>query len=225
MTATKTKIVSFDDLCRRESTAPIVVKLMMACNDLSLANEALLHWKEEQSPMQKHRELGAKMYFVRIELSHLFEGLKVIDEIRKNNELMTLLSRCDRRTQNSFNELVKVLPGGTEWKKLEKLIGQLRHNLAFHYDKSGKLIKKAIADRASSTQTKNSSITRGSSMYLWRFNVADDIVDSIVVRQLWGIPRQSDLSVEADSIAEYIHKIFLSFVDFAGEFIWKYLGH
>ena len=54
---------------------------------------------------------------------------------------------------------------------------------------------------------------------------ADDIVDSIVVRQLWGIPRQSDLRLEADMIADYQYEITLSFIDFAGEFIWKYLSH
>jgi hypothetical protein len=42
MVATSTKSVDFDKLLRRDSTAPIVVKLMMACNDLSMANEALV---------------------------------------------------------------------------------------------------------------------------------------------------------------------------------------
>lgn len=218
-------MVDFDELLRRESTAPIVVKLMMACNDLSLANEALVRWQEEQPRMQKHRELGARMYFVRIELSHLLEGLKVVEEIRKSPELMALLSHCDARTQNSFHNLQRVLPKGKERKRLEKLVGKLRHNLAFHYDESGKLIKNAIADRASRTQAQYSSVTRGSTAHLWRFNVADDIVDSIVVRQLWGIPRESDLRLETDRIADYLHQITLSFIDFAGEFLWKYLSH
>jgi hypothetical protein len=175
--------------------------------------------------MQKHRKHGARMYFVRIELSHLFEGLKVIEEIRKSPELMVLLSHCDAKTQEAFHSLQRVLPGGKERKKLEKLIGKLRHNLAFHYDQSGKLIKKAIADRASRTQAQYSSVTRGSTAHLWRFNVADDIVDSIVVRQLCGIPMESDLRLEADRISDYLHQITLSFLDFAGEFIWKYLSY
>jgi hypothetical protein len=107
--------------------------------------------------MQKHRELGARMYFVRIELSHLFEGLKVVEEIRKSPELMALLSHCDAKTQDAFHSLERVLPRGKKRKKLEKLIGKLRHNLAFHYDESGRLIKKAIADRASRIQAQYSS--------------------------------------------------------------------
>jgi hypothetical protein len=137
---------------------------------------------------------------------------------------MALLSRCDARTQESFHNLERVLPQGTERKKLEKLVGRIRHNLAFHYDKSGKHIEKAITDRASRTQTQYSSITRGSTAHLWRFEVADDIVDSIVVRQLWSIPKQSDTRIEADSITCYVYQITLSFLNFAGEFIWKYLS-
>jgi hypothetical protein len=49
-------------------------------------------------------------------------------------------------------------------------------------------------------------------------------VDSIVVRQIWGIPRDKDLRAEIDIIADEVHQLFLCFVDFAGEFIWKYCG-
>jgi hypothetical protein len=52
--------------------------------------------------------------------------------------------------------------------------------------------------------------------------VADDIIDSIVVRQIWGIPKTADLRAEGDKIVDYIHQIFLWFMDFSTEFIWKY---
>ena len=51
------------------------------------------------------------------------------------------------------------------------------------------------------------------------------VVDSIVVRQIWAIPRDADLRVEADKVADRAHQIFLWFVDFSGEFIWKYCEH
>jgi hypothetical protein len=60
---------------------------------------------------------------------------------------------------------------------------------------------------------------------LWYFKVADDVVDSIVVRQIWAIPRYADMRAEADKVADRAHQIFRWFVDFAGEFIWKYCGH
>jgi len=43
--------------------------------------------------------------------------------------------------------------------------------------------------------------------------------------QGWSIPTDAaNLSEEADAIAMECHEIFLSFADFAGELIWKYVG-
>jgi hypothetical protein len=223
MSRIRKQIVDFAQL-KRQNTAPIIIKLMMVCNDLSLVNESLVHWQADQPRMQKHRQRGAVIYFARIELSHLYEGLKVVEEIKNSPELMALLSRCDAKTQASFHDLQRVLPKGTERKKLDKVVRDIRNILTFHYDKRGKHIEKAITERASRTQTQYSSITRGSTAHLWRFEVVDDIVDSIVVRQLWSIPKQSDTRTEADNITDYVYQITLSFLNFAGEFIWKYLS-
>ena len=38
----------------------------------------------------------------------------------------------------------------------------------------------------------------------------------------WNIPGSSDLRAEADKIADRVHQIFLFFIDFSGEFIWRY---
>ena len=67
-------------------------------------------------------------------------------------------------------------------------------------------------------------MTRGDTAYLWHFKVADDVVDSIVVRQIWSIPGSADLRVEADKVTDYLYKVFLFFADFSGEFIWRYCG-
>lgn len=61
----------------------LVVKLMMACNDMQLANEALSSWKENQPRNRQCRQAGAKMYFARLQMAHLHEALKIIEEIRK----------------------------------------------------------------------------------------------------------------------------------------------
>ena len=73
--------MKFDTLLARGQSAATVVKLMMACNDLSLANQALADWKKEQPNLRKSRQSGAQMYFVRLQIGHLYEGLKVIEEI------------------------------------------------------------------------------------------------------------------------------------------------
>ena len=195
---------------------------MMACNDLQIANEALSEWKTEQAKLRKGRQTGACMYFIRIQFSHLFEGLKVVQDIKNDPTLFELVNQCDMQTRKSFSELERFLPGGANRADLERNMGRIRSNLAFHYEESGKLISRAIADRAARPEARFSSVTRGSTAYLWHFRAADDIVDSIVVRQIWKIPRTADLRVEADKMADYLHEIFLYFVDFSGEFIWQF---
>lgn len=221
---TITKYVNFQTILARGESGIIIAKLMMACNDLQLANEALSEWKKDQPNIRKARQIGAEMYFVRIQLAHLYEGLKVIEAIQKNPFLLALLRRCDAQTQESFKNLEQFLPGGSERHGFEELVGKVRHNLTFHYEKSGRLIERALSDRAARPEARVSSLTRGDTAYLWHFKVADDIIDSIVVRQIWRIPRTADLSVEADKVVDHLHQIFLYFVEFSGDFIWKYFG-
>ena len=225
MSRTTTRYVNFQALLARGPSAAIVVKLMMACNDLSLANQALSDWKMEQPSSKKARQVGAGMYFVRTELAHLYEGLEVIDEIRNDATLSALVGQCDYQTQQSFRALEQFMRNGPRRAEFMQLIGQIRHNLTFHYDQSGTLIERAISDRAGRSEAQTSSVTRGDTAHLWHFKVADDIVDSIVVRHIWAIPREADLRAEADKVADRVHQIFLWFVDFSGELIWKYCGH
>ena len=107
---------------------------------------------------------------------------------------------------------------------LAKWRGEFARNLEFHYDESGKLIAKALKDRVAKHCTSPSSVTRGSTAHLWHFELADEILDRIVVREIWKIPEPADLRTEADKTAMWIYDILLAFIDFCGEFIWKYVG-
>ena len=80
MNRTSTRVVDYQRLLDRGRAATIVVKLMMACNDMQLANEALSGWKEEQPRNRQYRQIGAKMYFVRVQMAHLHEALNIIEE-------------------------------------------------------------------------------------------------------------------------------------------------
>jgi hypothetical protein len=201
----------------------IVVRLMMACNDMTFANQCLSAAKsEDHGYLDDSIARAASMYFVRIHMSHLWEGLKVIDDIVKSPRLVSLVERCDDRTRTSFALLKDYRRGGSRHTRIEKILGQLRHNLGFHYHESGRWIARALEDCASHSAERFSSITRGSDAYSWRFSVADQVVDHIIVRQIWQIPRGPDTPAKADEVAEEIHHLFLAFVDFCGEFIWKY---
>jgi hypothetical protein len=222
MARTKTKWVNFETLKMRGQGSVTILKLMMACNDLNITNQALSDWKKEERPERKSKQSGACSYFIRAQIAHLHEGLKIIEQIERDNTLSMLVSQCDPKTQQSFQELRQYVPGGAKRKRFERLAGRIRHNLTFHYDESGSLIEAAIADRAGREAGRLSSITRGHTAHVWHFKVADDVVDSIVMRQIWEIPRSADLRAEADAIADEVHQIFLWFVDFSGEFLWKY---
>jgi hypothetical protein len=170
---------------------------MMACNDLSLANQGLTEWKEEQTVSRESRRVGAGMYFIRLQLAHLHEGFKVIEAIRRDSVLMDLVQRCDSRSQASFQELERFVPGGANRGEFEQLVGSVRHNLTFHYDESGRLVENSISSLAAEKDHLG-SVTRGSTAHLWYFQAADRVVNDAVCFQIWGIPRGADTAVEAD---------------------------
>lgn len=218
MTRTSTKIVNFETLDPSKESNQIVVQLMMACSDMQRANQAQAHFQEIESP----QKIGQLMYFVRLQFGHLFEGLKIIEKIKIDEELNNLVQKSDETTKESFDFLVHFFPDGAKRKDLEKWIGRVRHNITFHYSDCNKLISKALDNRKKGIGSKTSSITRADTAHSWHFKIADDLVDSIVCRQIWKISENENLREEADKILEQAHKIFLKFMDFSGEFIWNY---
>ncbi|HLO50388.1 hypothetical protein [Polynucleobacter sp. MWH-Aus1W21] len=222
MRSTVSKSVNIDVLRSRGKSGATVIKLMMACNDMSLANQALGEWRKPQLPHKTYRQKGAGMYFIRTQMSHLYEGFQVIDEISKDPLLLRVVENCDIRTKQSFDQLIRFLPKGDRRAELESLIGIIRSTMTFHYDESSKLITRAIEDLASQSSTRISSITRGNRAHFWNFKVADEIANNVVVHQIWKIDKNSDVDEKADEMADKMDEVFLCFMDFAGEFIWKY---
>jgi hypothetical protein len=214
--------VHLDTFRQRAPASSVVIKLMMACNDMAHANQALADWKAEARRERSAKKHSAGMYFVRTQMAHLYEGMKIIEEIANSAELMTLVDRCDEQTKQSFADLKSCLRGGAKHQHFNRLIGQVRHNVTFHYHQSGELIDRAAAALASQPERRTSSVTRGSDAYRWHFKLADDIIDNIVVHQIWQVEPGASVSEEADGIADELHRIFLSYMDFAGEFIWRY---
>lgn len=223
MARTTSRTVKFSKLKGDKEAGAIVVKLMIACNDLQFANEALSEWKKEQSLRRVPRQNAAKMYFLRLQIGHLYEALEILKQIQNNTLLNKLAHQCDKQTQDSFKYLEPYFQKGTaECKRFELVIGIIRNSLVFHYDERSKSIQRAIDDRANRQEANYSSVTRGSETYLWHFKAAEDIVNSIIARQVWQIPHGTDLSDEVEKIIEEIYPLFLHFMDFSGEFIWKY---
>ena len=85
------------------------------------------------------------------------------------------------------------------------------------------LVRRGIATRAGRTDSRVSKITRGDHISLWRFNLADDVHDTMVCRLLWRIPLEADLRQEADRIADYAQTLCIALLDFAGSYVFQYV--
>jgi hypothetical protein len=62
-----------------------------------------------------------------------------------------------------------------------------RNKVAFHYDRDH--VRQSLADVTNESSEPLAKITLGTDYYLSRFNLADTLMDSIVVRQVMRIPR------------------------------------
>lgn len=218
MNNTETISIDLKNIDAESESLIIIIQLMMACNDLKRANHAHSYYKKNESSEKQ----GQSMYFSKLELGHLFEGLKVIEKINGDSSLVQTLEECDDQTKESFNFLKNFLPGGSKRKDLMQWVGKVRHNLTFHYSGCNKLINNALEKRKKGTGSSTSSVTRGSIKDLWHFKLADDLLDSIVCREIWKIPDNKNIGEEAEKILKEIHAIVLKFADFSGEFIWNY---
>lgn len=221
MSRTQTKFVSLPRLQSTGKEASLIIRLMMACNYIALANECLSKFKEDQSPIRRHVQKGALMYFVRLQCGHIKEAMDIIEEVNKDSILSRRVERLTPLAQDCFQKLVNCLKGGPNHKDYKNYIMLVRHKTVFHYDE--KLVEKALNDRASRPESAISKITRGDHISLWRFEVSDDIVDSIICRYIWKIPRSADLRREADRIADFGSNLCVSLLDFCGEFIFSYV--
>ena len=219
MPQTQTIYVNFRRL-NNSSHASVVLRLMMAFNDIALANQSLAGYKREQPPIRRHVQWGAKMYFVRLQCGHLNEAIRIVGEIKDDAQLLSKANRCSEDAQLAFRELISCLesPGGNQFRKY---VGRVRNKSAFHYDPDMALA--ALRDRARREEAVRSSITRGDELALWRFVAADHIFDSIICRQLWEIPRAADLRQETDRISDYCSNLCAAFLTFVGEFTFSYI--
>lgn len=132
MASISIKYINLQEFTARGSSAAIVVRLMMACNDLSVANEAIGQWKKPQSSLRIERQRGAQLYFARIQIAHLYEGMKVIEAVRNDSYLLSLVGHCDGKTQQSFQHLEQFLTGGAQYNRFISLVEKIRHNVVFH---------------------------------------------------------------------------------------------
>jgi hypothetical protein len=102
---------------------------MMAINDISLAADADIMWAETLEQHRAHRKGRARMYFIRLIMSHVHEAFKIIDEINREPDLRAAVDSCDVRTKTNFAELVRLLTS-----RERGYLTRFRTKTTFHYD-------------------------------------------------------------------------------------------
>ena len=201
--------------------AIVIIGLMLACNDIYASDRALIEFSKERSPIHKNVQRGERMYFSRLLMGHLKEAMKFVKTIKDNPKLSNTVENCSPRAKSSFSKLTNCLKGGSDYKKFTESVEKIRHKTAFHYDRSE--IKNALCNRASRPETRKSKITGGDDISLYRCDLADDIVNSIVVRQVWKIPRTDNERNEIEERMGFILGLCRSLTGFCGEFFLEYM--
>jgi hypothetical protein len=198
----------------------LIVRLMMAANDIQLANWSLVGWHEKQPRMRCHMQQGAIQYFLRLQCGHLREAIKLVRELRKEPDLMDRLSRCTPEARQAFASLVDCLRDGPNYQKYEDLIGRMRDKIAFHYDPAQ--VTKALKRLAEKTSL-TGKVTLGMDVFLERFNLADAVTNTIFVREIMGVEPGGDVNEEFNRIRDFVNKLCTSYLRFVREFATNHL--
>ncbi len=213
--ASTTRMVHSAKLVADGEIASVVLQLMMAMNDIGIANDALQEWDQTQDPKKKVRQDGGKLYFGRMQMAHIYEALLIIDEITKTKSLMEAVGRCDKRTQVSFNVVAAFLLTDDY-----KILLRIRNNAAFHYDR--KLALRALEQIVDKYPTDISAMSLGDETLDWYFELGDKVVDRLVVREIFKVPEDANMREAINAVLDRLHVMAGAFSGFAGYFIRHY---
>jgi hypothetical protein len=203
-------------LVAKQELASVIVRLMMAMNDIAMANEGLGEWTETTDPKKVHRRNGGRLYYGRMLMAHVFEALSIIEDIQNDPKLRKAVEQCDDKTRSSF-DAVAVFLGTNDYKMLLRI----RNNASFHYDR--KLAVKALEQIDINFPGHRFTYALGSDPLDWYFELGDLVNDRIVVRDIFKAPSDTDVRAAIDPILRRLHTMAAAFSDFAGNFVRYHL--
>jgi hypothetical protein len=193
----------------------VVIRLMMVINDMTLVDDVLGLWTNEEDPSRKRRERGAKMYFVRLQISHVYEAMSIIQEISKNPALMKAVERARKSTKEAFAKLLAFIASA----EYQKVMGRVRNNLTFHYAPG--TIDKALQSLVAKNPEARGTLSLGENLIDWYFEPGDMVVDRAAVREIFKVPEGADVREETDKIIMRLHDIVQTCCKFAAGIIWE----
>jgi hypothetical protein len=205
-------MVPGEKLLRDEKLASVMLRLMIAINDLGITNTHMVEWQNAEDRKKKARWRGGLLYFGRVQSAHLFEALSIVREIRDDPGLLAEVQRCDSETVKSFHTAAGVL-GSPDF----TLLAKMRNMVSFHYDKVMPVRSlKRLVKKFPNHLTPHSL---GSDSLDWYFELGDLVVDDIIIRDIFKIPMAADIQTATIEVLDRLHVIGASFTDFAGHFL------
>jgi len=211
MAKSTTRYITTAKLLRRPEVGSIVLRMMMSVNDSAIANSALHEWSTQSERERTGRVPGAKMYFARMQMGHAFEALLIIKEISETELLRGAVEECDPLTRASFAAIQAFLDTDDY-----KTLLQVRNTLSFHYSK--RLTERALKRVAGDHPSASYAHSLGTRPIDWHYELADRVVDSIMVRDVIKVPVGSPAQPATDQALRRLWEIQVKFADFAGYF-------
>ena len=210
--SSNTRMARTAKLLDDKQLASVLVRLMMAVNDISVAYDAYEHWERTTGHKKVARREGGKLYYGRMMHSHVYEALQIIDEIEKSPALMAIVGKCSAKTQSSFDALAKFLKSSDY-----TLLCRIRNNTGFHYD--DKLTMRMLEKLVRDFPRHRFPHSLGNAAIDWYFELGDLIIDNILVREICRVPDQADVRATLEPTLVRLHSMSVTFLDFAGYFL------
>src|SRR5712664_763420 len=212
--SSRTRLTTFKMLDDKGELGVVLGRLMVAMNDIGIANDGLGHWMKDQDGIKKDRQTGAKMYYVRMLISHIFEALTVVNKINSTPELKKAVDQSAPGTRAEFAKCMAVI-GTTRYKQMK----DLRSGFGFHYLDDP--VRNAIASQAIKAPDLQLSLSVGSDPLDWYYQPGDRIIDSAVVRGIFEIPEGADVQKEVTGLIHDLQEVGDHVAQFAGYFIFE----
>jgi hypothetical protein len=208
-----TRLVKTSNIAKHDM-ASVLVRLMMAINDMGIVNESLREWNTTEDKRRKARRGGARSFFVRMQMAYAFEALGIIKEIRDTPAFADQIKKCEAKTQECFATVCKFLDS-----RDYPLLVQVRNSAGFHYDV--KRSERAVKGIAEEIPDDLQPQTLGQEPLDWYFRLGDKVQERIVVRIIFLVPKEADAAKESDAIGNRIFDMTEKLVEFAGYFVWE----
>jgi hypothetical protein len=210
--SSRTWSVKTAKLVADKEVASVVLRLMMAQNDIPMANEGLGEWTSTHEPRKLARQYGGRLYYGRMLMAHVFEALSIIEDVQDSPKLKALVGACDTTTRASFDAVATFL----KTDDYEMLL-RIRNNASFHYD--AKLSVRAAEQIDNKFPDHVSTYSLGHDPLDWYFQIGDLALDRIVVLDIFKTPENADLRAAIDPILVRMHTMAIALSDFAGHVI------